>query len=188
MIQSHADYLAYLKADQAALQQHRNWKALLFDDVWRFQRLLRKLEYLINCRGNRLLRAWTNVRFRRLSRQLGFSIPPNVFGPGLAIAHAGTIIINDHARIGANCRLQVCVVIGTQAGHADAAPQIGNNCYIGPGAKLFGRIQIGDNTAIGANAVVNKDFPAGHVTLVGAPARIVSDKGSAGLLIQGYPT
>ena len=188
MIQSHADYLAYLEADRIALNQRHHWRALMFDDVWRFQRLLRRLEYLINCRGSRLLRAWTNFRFRRLSRQLGFSIPPNVFGPGLAIAHQGTIGVNDHARVGANCRLQVCVVIGTQAGFSDAAPQLGNNCYIGPGAKLFGRISIGDNTAIGANAVVNKDFLQGNITLAGAPARIISHKGSDGLLIRGSQT
>lgn len=33
--------------------------------------------------------------------------------------------------------------------------KIGNNVYIGPGAKLFGDIVIGDN------AVVNKSFPDG---------------------------
>lgn len=56
-------------------------------------------------------------------------------------------------------------------------PTIGNNCYIGPGAKIFGKIKIGDNVAIGANAVVNKDFPDG-VTIAGVPAKIVSNKGT----------
>ncbi len=53
------------------------------------------------------------------------------------------------------------------------APQIGDNVYISPGAKLFGDIVIGDNVKIGANAVVNKSFPEGNCTLVGVPARKV---------------
>ena len=37
-------------------------------------------------------------------------------------------------------------------------PILGNNIYIGPGAKIFGKIQIVDGCKIGANAVVNKSF------------------------------
>jgi serine O-acetyltransferase len=65
-------------------------------------------------------------------------------------------------------------------------PRIGDNCYLGPGAKLFGAIVIGDNTVIGANAVVNKSFPNGNVTLGGVPARIISEKSTAGLFVLGY--
>jgi acetyltransferase-like isoleucine patch superfamily enzyme len=35
-------------------------------------------------------------------------------------------------------------------------PIIGDNVYIGSGAKIFGAIRIGDNSAIGANCVVTK--------------------------------
>jgi serine O-acetyltransferase len=117
---------------------------------------------------------------------LGFSIPINVFGPGLSIAHRGTIVVNHGARVGANCRLHVCVNIGTEAGKSNGAPEIGDNCYIGPGAKLFGPIRLGDNLAIGANAVVNASFPEGNMTIGGVPAKKISDKGSDGLLIVGY--
>jgi serine O-acetyltransferase len=54
-----------------------------------------------------------------------------------------------------------------------AVPVIGNDCYIGPGAKLFGPIELGPNPVIGANAVVNRSFPQGNVTLVGVPAKQV---------------
>jgi len=74
------------------------------------------------------------------------------------------------------------VNIGTAAGQSEAAPTIGDNCYIGPGAKLFGPIEIGSNTAIGANAVVNRSFPDGHLTLGGIPAKQISSRGSEGLL------
>jgi serine O-acetyltransferase len=63
---------------------------------------------------------------------------------------------------------------------------IGDNCYIGPGAKIFGAIEIGPDVAIGANAVVNKSFPGGGVTLGGIPARVISQSGSGGLHVKGY--
>jgi serine O-acetyltransferase len=78
------------------------------------------------------------------------------------------------------------VNIGTEAGKADAAPTIGDNCYLGPGAKIFGPITIGPSTVVGANAVVNKSFPEGNQTLGGIPAKKISDKSSDGLLIFGF--
>ena len=59
----------------------------------------------------------------------------------------------------------------------EEAPIIGDNCFIGPGAKLFGKIKIGDNVAIGANAVVNKSF-GDNVTIAGVPAKIVNNIGT----------
>ena len=59
----------------------------------------------------------------------------------------------------------------------EEAPIIGDNCFIGPGAKLFGKIKIGNNVAIGANAVVNKSFED-NVTIAGVPAKIVNNIGT----------
>ena len=56
----------------------------------------------------------------------------NTVGPGLAIAHAGTIVINSKAKIGSNWRLHVCVNIGADIRDGNLAPKIGNNCYITP--------------------------------------------------------
>ena len=118
------------------------------------------------------MRRFLYYRLHKADIKLSFSIPINVFAEGLSIAHYGPIIVNTKARIGKNCRIHVGVNIGE--GGADAlAPQIGNNCYLGPGAKLFGGIVLGDNVSVGANAVVNKSFPEGNCTLVGVPARKV---------------
>src|SRR5690606_38519744 len=137
-------------------------KRLVFPNfILRFQRTMRKLEYRRNCgKGplSRLLGLCLTRRYHRLGVKLGFSIPLNVFGPGLSIAHYGTIIVNANARVGANCRLHAGVNIGTEAGASGRAPVLGDNCYIGPGAKLFGAVRIADGTAIGANAVVNRSF------------------------------
>jgi serine O-acetyltransferase len=109
--------------------------------------------------------------------RLGYSIPPNCFGPGLAIIHRGTIVINDASIIGANCRIHTCVNIGATSGQKEA-PEIGNNVYIAPGVKIFGGVTIADNIAIGANAVVNKSFLEPNITIAGVPAKKISENGS----------
>lgn len=175
MITFKQDYLDYLEADRVALNKGKyTFVSWLMDDIWNFQRLLRKVEYLQNCKQGvaySLLRKVLYFRLHRLAIKLGFSIPVNTFGPGLSIAHYGPIIVNTATRVGKNCRIHVGVNIGEVNGKA---PQIGDNVYIGPGAKLFGDIVIGDNVKIGANAVVNKSFPEGNCTLVGVPARKVN--------------
>jgi serine O-acetyltransferase len=51
-------------------------------------------------------------------------------------------------------------------------PIIGENCYIGAGAKIIGDCKIGANVRIGANAVVYKDVPDNCV-VTGAEMKIV---------------
>lgn len=126
-------------------------------------------------RPRSMRRVIAHLWWHRQGRRLGISIYPGAFGPGLSIAHIGSIVVNGNARIGENCRIHAGVNIGTGGGESDV-PTIGNNCYIAPGAKIFGRITIGDNVAIGANAVVNRDFPQGNCTLVGVPARPTREK------------
>lgn len=115
---------------------------------------------------------FAKYRFRRISLKLGYSIPINVFGPGLSLPHRGNIIINPNTQIGENCRIHVGVNIGA---HKDKAPCIGDNVYIGPGAILFGEIQIANNVMIGANATVNKSFTQENVAIAGTPAKVVKE-------------
>ena len=49
---------------------------------------------------------------------------------------------------------------------------IGDNCYIGLGAKIFGSVKIGNNVIIGANSVVTKDIPDNCV-VGGIPAKVI---------------
>lgn len=180
MIRSREDLKFYMNEDLKALRIKGGWYDLIFHDIWRFQVALRRLEYHTNATGSiysKLMRLYLKLRVRKKGRRLGFSIPENVFGPGLAIAHAGTIVVNSHTRVGANCRIHVCVNIGADISDGTAAPSLGNNVYIGPGAKIFSGIVIGDNTAIGANSVVNKDFKEGNCTIAGVPAKVISRRG-----------
>jgi len=183
MIQSKLDYNKYLKQDRVALRLNSlslGDKILNFISpnlIWKFQKLLRKVEYFKNCKNSgisKLYYYYIKYKFKKISLKLGFSIPPNVFGPGLAIIHYGTIVINSNAKVGANCRIHACVNIGASGGEKEA-PQLGNNIYIAPGAKIYGNIKIANNTAIGANAVVNKSFDREHTAIAGVPAKIIGE-------------
>lgn len=183
-----SDFRRYLNADAASRRMGSRTRALMLDPVYRFTVYLRLNEYLFNCGAPLLLRALPWWLFRRLSVRLGFSVPLNVFGPGLAIVHYGLLVVSPHARVGANCRIHAGVNIGGAAGFyspdeaSRLAPVIGNNCYIGPGAKIFGPVRIGNNCAIGANAVVNTSFPKDGLVLAGVPAKVVATGGSIGLV------
>lgn len=92
-------------------------------------------------------------------------------GPGFQILHYGGIYIE--ARIGANCRVAQQVVIGYAGGDkGGVTPKLGDNVWVGSGAKILGDIKIGNNVYIGANAVVTKDLPDNAVA-VGIPAKVV---------------
>ncbi|AFS37023.1 serine O-acetyltransferase [Alteromonas macleodii] len=184
MIKNRRDYLHFLEQDRLALNVKPTLKNYLTHDIWRFQVALRKLEFRKNTSKTLIGKgyaAYLQLRVRRLGRKLGFSIPANVFGPGLSIAHAGTIVVNGKCKVGANCRVHVCVNIGGSLSKKGAAPHIGDDCYIGPGAKIYGDIKIGDNVAIGANAVVNKSFDS-DCTIGGIPAKVIADQGPLEIL------
>lgn len=56
------------------------------------------------------------------------------------------------------------------------APVIGNNVYIGSGAKIIGKVTIGNNVRIGANAVVYKNVPDNCVVVSGEQRIIKKDE------------
>lgn len=102
-------------------------------------------------------------------------------GPGLYIGHFGGITISRDALIGSNCNLSQNVTIGVAgAGAKRGSPTIGDNVYIAPGARIFGRIRVGSNVQIGANSVVHADIPddADVVLDPGFSIRSFSGKGA----------
>ena len=178
MITDKTSYKYYIKRDLAAYElEELSLYNYFWMDTIRFQMRLRKIEYIYNVLHRNFFRKIQLFILEYLNHQLairlGFSIPKNVFGAGLCIVHYGTIVISAKAKIGENCRIHPSTSIGEYNG----TPNLGNNVYIGPGAKIFGNIKIGDNVAIGANAVVNSDIP-GNVTIGGIPAKIISTKNS----------
>ena len=120
---------------------------------------------------------------KRLEFRFGISISYKTkIGSGFYIGHFGGIIVNSNVVIGKNCNISHLVTLGiANRGTRKGVPEIGDNVYIGPGAKIIGNIKIGNNAAIGANCVVTKDVPENGV-VVGVPGRVISFEGSAGYI------
>lgn len=180
MINNKKELVYYLECDRVALGKSTSKPKLFGDEVWKFQICMRKMEYYSKIGG--VLKWYYRFKYHQLSVKLGFSIPYNIIGPGLAIVHYGTIIISSGAHIGRNCRIHADVNIGANGGETTSA-NIGDNVYIGPGAKIIGAVKIGENSVIGANAVVTEDVPA-CVTVGGVPAKIISKNSSSKHLIK----
>ena len=173
LITSRADYRDYLQRDARAhgLERVRP-RDLLARPTLRFQRRLRRAELRTNTARGPLLRAWaawTRHRATRFGHSLGFTVPVNTTGPGLCLAHVGTVVVNRQARIGADCRIHAGTNFGQGRG---GAPRVGDGCYIGPGAVLVGGVELGPGCVVGANAVVTRSFPA-HSVVAGVPARLL---------------
>jgi serine O-acetyltransferase len=97
-------------------------------------------------------------------------------GGGLYMPHpVGTVIAVR--RMGRNCSVIAGVTLGLRGEWA--FPDIGDEVYIGAGARVLGSIRVGDRARIGANAVVIDDVPDG-ATVVGVPAKVVK--------VDGVPT
>ena len=105
----------------------------------------------------------------------GIEIPrATVIGPGLFIGHFGGITISSAAVLGRNASISQNITIGL-AGSGDklGVPVIGDDVYIAPGARLFGKITIGHNVKIGANAVIYKSVPDNSVAVLDPGFRIL---------------
>jgi O-antigen/teichoic acid export membrane protein/serine acetyltransferase len=139
--------------------------------IWQHSGLRATINYRLSAEAKRLgIPALPGILARRNVRRYGLDIVPSVpIGPGLYIPHpVGTVIMAQS--IGSRCQLISGITIGMR-GHLQFAT-IGDDVYIGAGARVLGDIHIGDGAHIGANAVVLKDVPAG-VTAVGVPARLL---------------
>ncbi len=111
----------------------------------------------------------------------GIDLSGTPIGPGLFISHGQATILSAE-RIGANLQVHQGVTVGWDY-RGDRRPIIGDDVFIGAGAKVLGAITIGDGARIGANAVVLCDVPAG-ATAAGVPAVIRCDPAS----ISGFPS
>ncbi len=82
--------------------------------------------------------------------------------------------------IGTGCTIMQHVTIGSNyvnkcknGGGKYGAPNIGNNVFIGAGAKIIGPVTIGDNAKIGAGCIVVKDIPANATCVMEKPRIII---------------
>ena len=118
----------------------------------------------------------------------GIDLPRGArIGAGLYIGHFGGITISRKAVIGRNCNLSQDITIGGSGtpGKNGGYPVIGDDVYIAPGARIFGRIIIGNNVKIGANAVVHRHVPDNAVVVLDPGFRILSLNGNRQRLRPG---
>ncbi len=142
------------------------WASFRYGDLWGIRQTLHlapdghpilKRVYL-----DQLARkgAWIGIRARFEGRP---TFPHDIFG----------VFISDGAVIGKNAIIFHQVTIGSEF-QPDSmfrgAPVIGDNVYIGAGAKIVGGIRIGDNCRIGVNAAVSGNLPD-NTLAVCAPLR-----------------
>ncbi|MGH8531295.1 MAG: serine O-acetyltransferase [Gammaproteobacteria bacterium] len=135
--------------------------------VYRFGRFANRVPIPI---VSHLLKALYLIGKTLIEVLFGISIDVNsTIGPGFYIGHFGCIVI--HGDLGRGCSVGQGVTIGSKgAGKSDGWPSIGDDVYIGAGAKVIGRIRVGNNVVIGANAVVVNDV-ADNMLAVGVPAQ-----------------
>lgn len=105
---------------------------------------------------------------------LGVVLPQGIsIGRDLHIVHGASIRVHPDVVIGDRVCIMHEVTIGSNEGPDGArtgVPRIGNDVFIGAGAKVLGGITVGDGARIAANSLVVTDVPAG-ATVVGVPAR-----------------
>ena len=95
-------------------------------------------------------------------------------GPGSVLGHGGNgIVIHPDVVIGQ--RVMICqqVTIGRR-GVDTTLPVVGDDVFLGAGAKILGPVRIGDGAVVGANAVVLDSVPS-HCVAAGVPARITRE-------------
>lgn len=92
--------------------------------------------------------------------------------PGLVLFHPVGVVIGAGARIGRRCVVQQGVTIGGAGGPRSEGvveTVIGDDVFLGAGARVIGAVTVGSRSIVGANAVVTKSVPPDSVA-VGVPA------------------
>jgi serine O-acetyltransferase len=171
-----ADLRRYTSLVHEPMARHKIWRSLAeTQGVWAIATY--RFGQWANAEAPPRLRPLAKAAYLGLFKAVeivtGVSLPARAhIGPGLYIGHFGNIIVHPDTVMGARCALSQGVTIGVLGGPRAGVPRLGNDVYVGAGAKILGPVTIGDGAVIGANAVVIRDVPAG-ATAVGVPARIV---------------
>lgn len=82
------------------------------------------------------------------------------------------IFIAGNAQIGRGCVLFQQVTIGANSlpdSKGVGTPTLGDNVYVGAGAKVIGAVIVGNNCRIGANCVITHDVPDNSIVVLPQP-------------------
>ena len=115
-----------------------------------------------------IVRWWTGIEIH----------PAAQIGEGFFIDHGAGVVIGETAVVGKNVTLYQGVTLGGTGNEKSHKrhPTLGDNVFVGSGAKILGPITVGSNSRIGANSAVLKNVPE-NATVTGMRARIVKVNG-----------
>lgn len=135
---------------------------LLWADIWKMKVLISKKTAF-----TRLLMAV--MEYRLYKDNCSYIGPFSKFENKPVFPHGiHDIFISNGSYIGKDCVIFQQVTIGSNTlldSSMQGSPTIGDNCYIGCGAKIIGNCVVGNNCRIGAGAVVTKDVPENSVVV-----------------------
>lgn len=119
---------------------------------------------------NHHLKLISKLVSHHIRTKLGIDCHPKAIIPNnLFIDHGIGIVIGETTIIGDNVIIYHGVTLGSRKILTGKRhPTIGNDVFIGSGAKILGNITIGDNVKIGANSVVIDNIQD-NTTYVGLP-------------------
>lgn len=114
----------------------------------------------------------------------------------IALAHPSAVLLGGSslapgaqvcamAMIGVSARVEEDAIVNSMAS-VDHDVVIGSHAFIGPGARLAGRVQVGAGAHVGIGAVVREGIMIGDGALVAAGAVVVADV-AAGTRVAGVP-
>ena len=114
---------------------------------------------------------WPRVFLRFLLPDIRcYSFEGCEIGGGWVLMHGLGVVLNGGAKIGKNCTMFHGVTIGTIDLYS--FPVIGDDVYIGAGAKILGNVCVGNHVKIGAGAIVVDDVPD-NCTVVGSKSIVI---------------
>ena len=97
--------------------------------------------------------------------------PASRIGAGSYFAHGGIgVVIHPDCSVGERVAIGQGVTLGGSFG--EGPPRVGDDVWIGPGARILGSIVVGSNVVVAANAVVLKDVPSNSI-VGGVPAKLL---------------
>ncbi len=128
--------------------------------------------------SNPVVRLIYGIKHKRILCRYNSYFPLSVRIDGMPSFPHGPngVFISAQAKIGKNCVIFHQVTIGSNTlldSKGQGAPVIGNDVFIGAGAKIIGNVTIGNNVRIGANCVVVKNVPD-NTTVVSASPRYIA--------------
>jgi serine O-acetyltransferase len=126
----------------------------------------------------KLVKYWYQYKYTKIMNKFCCSIPLKTRIESMPVLPHGLngIFISLGAIIGKNCVIFQQVTIGSNTlkdSKRFGAPILGDNVYIGAGAKIIGKVKIGSNVRIGANTVVVNDV-SDNCTVVMNEPRIIA--------------